>query len=148
MRDVVSYREKTALRRNDFLQILIDMKNSIRIEDQDETMFKDKKYTLTIEEIIAQSFIFFIAGFDTSSSAMQFSLYELARNEKLQEKARKEIDELFEKTGGKMTYEGVMELKYLSQVIDGKKKLFCVRVFCNFFLLKQKLYENIHQYQH
>lgn len=121
--DVVSVRENSNLRRNDFLQILIDMKNSVKIEDMDQTMFDDKKYTLTMDEIVAQSFVFFIAGFDTSSSTMQFALYELARNERLQQKARKEVDELFEKTGGKITYEAVMELKYLSQVIDGKLPL-------------------------
>lgn len=118
--DVVAAREKNNIRRNDFLQILIDMKNSVKVEDMDEEMFKDKKYTLTMNEIVAQSFVFFIAGFDTSSSTMQFCLYELARNAELQRKVREEIDGLYEKTGGRITYEGIMQLSYLSQVIDGE----------------------------
>lgn len=96
------------------------MKNSMKVEGMDEALFNEKKYTLNVNEIIAQSFVFFIAGFDTSSSTMQFALYELARNEKIQQKARKEVDEMYEKNGGKITYEGVMELKYLSQIVDGE----------------------------
>lgn len=113
VRDVINMREQNNTRRNDFMQILIDMKNNVKVDE-------NNKISLTVEEIVAQSFVFFVAGFDTSSTAMHFALYELARDDKLQQKARKEIDDLYERNGGRLTYDGVMELKFLSQIIDGR----------------------------
>lgn len=140
--DVITTREKSNLRRGDFLQILIDMRNNTKLDDMDENLFQENKYTLTMDEIVAQCFVFFIAGFDTSSSTMQFCLYELARNEKLQQKARQEVDEMYEKNRGKITYESIMELKYLAQVIDGKpltRKLLALLIMS--FVLNRSLEE-------
>lgn len=68
---------------------------------------------------IAQVFLFFIAGFHTSSSAMTFALYELARHPEMQERVRKEIDDVLEKSNGLITYENIKEMTYLQQVTDG-----------------------------
>lgn len=120
--EVISNRENNNVRRNDLMQLLIDMKNNRRIDDMDDALYKENRYAISVEEIVAESFLFFVAGFDTSSSAMQFALYELARNPQMQERVRREINDVCEKHGGKITYEGVMEMKYLGQVIDGKQK--------------------------
>ncbi|KAJ8944235.1 hypothetical protein NQ314_009512 [Rhamnusium bicolor] len=75
--------------------------------------------TLTIEEIAAQSFVFFIAGFETSSTTMTFALYELATHQDLQEKVRNEIKTVLAKHDNQITYDSLSELKYMKQVIDG-----------------------------
>jgi cytochrome P450 family 6 len=62
-----------------------------------------------------------LAGFETSSTTLSFCLYELAVNPDIQTKLREEIDVTLEKMGGKITYDGVQSMKYLGQVIDGKK---------------------------
>lgn len=59
-------------------------------------------------------------GFDTSSKAMQYTLLELARNQELQEKTRNDIKTVLNKYDGKLTYEGLEEMTYLRQVMDGK----------------------------
>lgn len=64
-------------------------------------------------------FLFFIAGFDTSSSAMTFALYELAQNPDIQDKLRKEIKEVLTRNHGEITYECIKEMTYLQQVLDG-----------------------------
>lgn len=76
-----------------------------------------------MEQAAAQAFLFFFAGFETSSSTMQFALYELALNPELQNKVQLEIDQLLAKNDGKLTYEGVMSLELLDRVVDGKSKL-------------------------
>ncbi|KAB0805037.1 hypothetical protein PPYR_02007 [Photinus pyralis] len=104
--DTVSYRETNALNRRDFMQILIDLKNSKSDDDR-----------LSIEEMAANTFVFFLAGFETSSTTMAFCLYELAKNPAIQDTLRQEISAIVEKHQA-VTYEAVTEMKYLSQVLD------------------------------
>lgn len=67
----------------------------------------------------AQSWVFFIAGFETSSSTLSFCLYELARNPDVQKKVQQEIDQVKEKHNGQLTYDAVHDMKYLEWCIDG-----------------------------
>lgn len=72
-------------------------------------------------EITTQCVTFFGAGFETSSTAISFTLLELALNPDIQDKLRTEVREYFEKNNGDLTYEGVMnEMSYLDKVVDGK----------------------------
>lgn len=106
----VAYRERENVQKNDFMNLLIELKNR---QDQD---------SLTLEEIAAQAFVFFLAGFETSSSTMGFALYELAINDDMQRKARQEINDTLKKYNNELTYEGVKELKYLYQILHGEYK--------------------------
>lgn len=103
VRETVAYREKNNVKRNDFMNLLLELKHS------DEGM--------SIEEIAAQTFIFFLAGSETSSTTMGFALYELAKNQDIQDKLRNEINDLIEKHNGAMTYECLMEMSYLEKVV-------------------------------
>lgn len=85
---------------------------------------KDDSTKLTIEEALAQVFVFYVAGFETSSTAMQWALYELALNPQLQEKAREEINRVLAKHDGKLTYEVIYEMDYVGRIIDGKTLIF------------------------
>lgn len=96
--------------RNDFFQLLIDIKK--------ECELKEEKFS--IENLAAQCFLFFIAGFETSSTATTFTLYELAKNTEIQDKVRQEIRDVLSKHNGEMTYEAIQEMKYLRCVLDGK----------------------------
>lgn len=68
--------------------------------------------------------MFFIAGFETSSTTMTFSLYELASNQNIQNKLRNEIETVIQRYDGKLTYEAIMDMPYLDQVINGKCNVF------------------------
>lgn len=50
---------------------------------------------------------------------MNFTLYQLATHQDVQDKSRKEIMEIIAKHDGKMTYEALMEMEYLNQVFNG-----------------------------
>ncbi|KAJ8913650.1 hypothetical protein NQ315_007367 [Exocentrus adspersus] len=109
--DTVSYREKNKVTRNDFLQLLIELKNKT-------TEVAGDGKSLTMDEIVAQSFIFFIAGFETSSTTMTFALFELATHPEIQDKVRTEIQDVLSRHDNKITYDSINELVYMKQVID------------------------------
>ncbi|XP_037904183.1 probable cytochrome P450 6a13 isoform X2 [Hermetia illucens] len=112
VRETVEFREKNNVRRNDFMDILIQLKNGGNGNGDS----KDGEAKLSFEEIAAQAFIFFLAGFETSSTNMTYSLYELAKNTEIQEKARREINEVLEKHSGEFTYDAMMEMTYIGHI--------------------------------
>ncbi|XP_052838745.1 probable cytochrome P450 6a20 [Drosophila gunungcola] len=110
IKDTVNYRVTNNVKRNDFMDMLIEMK--LKYDNGDH------QNGLTFNEIAAQAFIFFLAGFETSSTTMGFALYELAINQDVQDKLRKEIDSVLEKHNGKLDYDSMREMTYLDKVID------------------------------
>lgn len=69
-------------------------------------------------EAAAQAYVFFLAGFETSSTTVTFCLYELARNQDIQNKLREEIRIMIEKNGD-LTYCALNDMNYLHKVISG-----------------------------
>lgn len=47
-------------------------------------------------------------------------LYELAKNMDIQQRARNEILKVLEKYDGILSYESMMEMGYIDQIINGK----------------------------
>lgn len=109
VRDTVEYRENNNVNRNDFMDSLIKLKNS-----------PDKENAITLNEIAAQTFIFFAGGFDTSSAALTFCLYELSLNPQIQAKARSVVREAFAKHNEQFTYEMLMDMPYIDQILEGE----------------------------
>lgn len=68
---------------------------------------------MTYEQIAANVFVFYIAGSESSSSTIAYTLYELTQNEKLMQRAIDDIKITLEKHNGKLTYETIMEMKYI-----------------------------------
>nr|WDY85982.1 cytochrome P450 6HX2 [Pagiophloeus tsushimanus] len=114
VRENVEQRRKLNTRRNDFTQVLMDIQDA---SEKDNTQF-------SIDDLIANCVIFFLAGFDTSSKTMQYALAELARNQELQDKTRNDIKRVLDKNNGIMTYEGLQEMTYLRQVVDETLRLY------------------------
>lgn len=111
--ETIKYRKENNVQRNDFLSMLIQIMNTGKLEGEADDLGK-----MTFNELAAQVFLFFFAGFETSSSTMTFVLYEMALNLDIQEKARREIKEVIERHGGELTYDAAMELKYVDQIIQ------------------------------
>uniref|UniRef100_A0A1I8NNF1 Cytochrome P450 n=1 Tax=Stomoxys calcitrans TaxID=35570 RepID=A0A1I8NNF1_STOCA len=122
VRNTVDYREKNNVKRNDFMDMLIDLKNNkLMKSDTGEEMTN-----LTFGQIAAQAFVFLLAGFETSSTTMSFALYELAKNQEVQEKAREEIVKVLDKHSGLFTYECMREMVYLEQIIEETLRLYTI----------------------
>lgn len=104
VKDNIEYREKNNVERKDFLQLLIQIKNS--------------EIGMSLNEIAANSFIFLLAGMETSSSVASFTLFELALNQDIQDRLRQEIEEVLSRHDDNMTYDAIMEMKYLDMVFN------------------------------
>jgi len=68
----------------------------------------------------AQCFLFFVAGFDTSSFILNMTLLELAVNTDIQKTLQEEIDHFAAQNENKITYELVNSMPYLHKVIQGR----------------------------
>jgi cytochrome P450 family 6 len=75
---------------------------------------------VTMNVIAAQAFVFFLAGFETSSTTMTFCLHQLAVNPDIQERLRTEIDTVLQKYDGNITYDSIFEMEYLDKIVNGK----------------------------
>ncbi|XP_033326756.2 putative cytochrome P450 6a14 [Megalopta genalis] len=108
--DTMNYREVNNVVRPDFINMLLELKRNPRQLENVE---------LTDSFLTSQAFVFFVAGFETSSSTIGHALYELALQPDVQDKLRKEIRENLEENareGKSLTYEQVKEFKYLDAV--------------------------------
>ncbi|EDS34511.1 cytochrome P450 9b1 [Culex quinquefasciatus] len=76
-------------------------------------------HVMTENEMIGQCFFFFLAGFDTVSTALTFLAYELALNPDVQEKLRKEVEDTNRMlNGGSLTYDSLHKMTYLDMVLS------------------------------
>lgn len=107
----VAFREENNIERPDFLDIMLKAKHW----ESESRSFQQ----FSIEEIAAQIFTFFVAGFETSSTTISMALYELAQQPDLQERARDEIAKAFKASPEGLTYEAISELTYIDMIIFG-----------------------------
>lgn len=99
IRETVQMRHKNNIVRPDMIQLLMEASQ------------------VSIDDIIAQAFIFFFAGFAPSSALMGFIAHELAVNPEIQEKLYNEIDYFIKQENGEISYETLSKMKYLDMVI-------------------------------
>ncbi|KOC63619.1 Cytochrome P450 6a9, partial [Habropoda laboriosa] len=112
VKDTINYRKENNIIRHDFIDRLIELKqHSGKIENV------GRVHKMTDALLTSQAFVFFVAGFKTSSSAMAHALYESAQNQGIQDKLREEIRESVEKHGRIITYEQIKEMKYMDKVM-------------------------------
>ncbi|KAL7024354.1 hypothetical protein ACKWTF_013006 [Chironomus riparius] len=110
VKHVMEERQKTGEVRHDLIDILNELKK-MDIRDVDGKPIHD-------DVLYAQAAVFFIAGFETSSSSSSFAIYELVRNPHIQDRVRDEIKDMLKNHNGEVTYDGVMnETPYLYQVL-------------------------------
>ncbi|XP_029175225.1 cytochrome P450 6A1-like [Nylanderia fulva] len=107
--DSMNYRETNNVIRHDFIDLLRELKKHPE---------KVGDIKLTESLIASQAFVFFLAGFETSSTTISHALYELAINQDVQDKLREEIDEEYTKNGSNLIYENIKKMNYLDKVFN------------------------------
>ncbi|XP_055589837.1 cytochrome P450 9e2-like [Uranotaenia lowii] len=98
--DNIRQRKEQGIVRNDMIDTLL------AISKQDEKWSEN--------ELIAQCFLFFLAGLDTVATAMTFMAYELCLNPDVQHKLYQEVFKIEES----LTYEKLQQMTYMDQVVS------------------------------
>ncbi|KAJ3648665.1 hypothetical protein Zmor_020451 [Zophobas morio] len=105
----LKYREDNNIIRNDFLHIIHQLMKS----------HKD----FTEVDATAHAAGFFGDGYETSSIAMHFFLYELAANPETQIKLREEVNKAFEENNNTLPYEEIQKMAYLDAAFSEALRL-------------------------
>ena len=112
VRTTIATRDAEHITRPDMLQLMMDVRG------------KEGHRELDIDDMTAQAFIFFLGGFETSSTAMCFATHEIAANPEIQTKLQQEIDKVLEESNGEVSYEVINRLEYLDAVISEALRLY------------------------
>lgn len=122
----LEYREKSNVTRKDFFQLLMQLRNTGSISEDGDWSSKatSKTKSISVEDMAAEAYIFFIGGFESSSTTMSFCLYEMSKDQEAQNKAYEEITRVLAKHNGQLTYDSLAEMTYMENSIDGNKLIF------------------------
>ncbi|XP_063378800.1 cytochrome P450 6B6-like [Cydia fagiglandana] len=116
--------------RHDFIDLLLELEGKGKIVGESIERRNPDGTPVTVEMemdlkmMAAQVFIFFAAGFETSSSATSYTLHQLAFNPELQLKIQLEIDEVLQKYDDKLCYDAVTEMTLLSMAFKEAMRMF------------------------
>ncbi|CAG9792349.1 unnamed protein product [Diatraea saccharalis] len=116
--------------RNDFIDLLLEVKKKGNMVGESIEKKNPDGSPIIVERelddllIAAQVFVFFAAGFETSSSTSSFTLHQLAFNPDKQEKCQEEIDEVLKKYDGKLCYDSLTEMKYLKMCFNEAMRIY------------------------
>ncbi|XP_046584201.1 cytochrome P450 3A29-like [Haliotis rubra] len=108
----------------DFLQMMMDASIEEGKDDNndDGQTVKHSVRHLSTDEIVAQCILFFVAGYETTGTALTFISYNLAKNPDVQEKAYNEVKEIL--GNEEPNYDNIGKLKYLDNVISETLRLY------------------------
>ncbi|XP_063366340.1 cytochrome P450 6B7-like [Cydia amplana] len=116
--------------RNDFIDMLLELKAKGKMVGESVVHKKSDgtpcmtEIEMDDELIAAQVFVFFAAGFETSSSATSYTLHELAHHPEHQKKCQQEIDEVLARYDNKLCYDAIKEMKYLGMCFSEGLRIF------------------------
>ncbi|KMQ86496.1 cytochrome p450 9e2-like protein [Lasius niger] len=105
--ETIRTRDEQGIVRPDMIHLLMQAR------DKDDA----NNYKMTLDDIVSQAFLFFSAGFETSSILMCFVAHELAVNLDIQDCVRKEVQHHFAE-GNEISYESLSKMTYMDMVIS------------------------------
>ncbi|XP_044270810.1 probable cytochrome P450 9f2 [Tribolium madens] len=126
IKDTIRTRKEKNIIRPDMIHLLLEAQKGRQQEEhldvdegfssvsESKLIKQNQKQEITSEDIISQALIFFLAGFDTVATLLNFLFYELAINPDIQNRLRAEM----QSAGEKVTYETLLKLKYLDMVVS------------------------------
>ncbi|XP_054157849.1 cytochrome P450 3A24-like [Oppia nitens] len=127
--------EGNAKRYKDYIQLMINAQNKTQdtIDDQemddlnpeifgvtDSLKYNDLKGEVTDTDLLATSFVFFVAGYETTATALAHLFYSLAVNQDCQQRLYEEIKQI----DGKYDYESIAQMPYLEACVAETLRLY------------------------
>ncbi|XP_072748026.1 cytochrome P450 9e2-like [Anoplolepis gracilipes] len=103
--ETMRVREEQGIIRPDMIHLLMQARD------------KNISNEMILEDMVAQAFGFFLAGFETSSILMCFVAHELALNRDIQDRLREEVQQHL--TGeNELSYESLSKMTYMDMVVS------------------------------
>lgn len=102
--DAIEYRKHTQLKRCDFLNFLLELKEAKNYTDNDVAAF---------------SAIFLFDGFETTSMILSQALFHIAKNVECQTELRAEIVEHFPTHTSIPTADSINKMPYIENIVNG-----------------------------
>ncbi|CAG2173396.1 unnamed protein product, partial [Oppiella nova] len=139
--------ESNGVKSVDFLQLMLDsMDREDRVDseerdDKSGDQINSEKYReiqalkgsdkrLTSDEIIAQCILFFIAGYETTTSTLCLCLHNIAKHPAVQQRLYTEVIEFYRQNSqNDQDYDSLNTLKYLDAVIQETQRLYPAAIF-------------------
>ncbi|XP_049644601.1 cytochrome P450 3A12-like [Suncus etruscus] len=100
--------------RVDLLQLMLNSQNSKTVETHK---------AMTDVELVAQSILFVLAGYDSTTNSLSFIMHSLATHPDIQLKLQQEIDSTFPNKAPP-TYDTLMQMEYLDMVVKESLRLY------------------------
>ncbi|KAJ8713132.1 hypothetical protein PYW08_008436 [Mythimna loreyi] len=121
-------RNYTPTSRNDFVDLMLKLKSNHSMTGDSLKNMKDEtggKVTLDVNDdlLVAQCFLFFGAGYETSATTLSYTMFELAKHPEAQERLLAEVDEYLRRHDNVLKYECVAETPYMQACIDEALRL-------------------------
>lgn len=116
--------------RNDFVDLLLELEKKGKMCGESiENVNKDGQplkveMDMDMKMMVAQLFVFFAAGFETSSSATSYTLHQLAYNPDIQTRVQEDIDRVMSKYDNKLCYEAIAEMTLLDMAFKESMRKF------------------------
>lgn len=154
----IKTREENGIFRPDMINLLMEVKQGVYKQNDEEESHANIGFATVEEsnvgkatvkrewnddEIVAQCFLFFIAGFDTSSTLLSFMGYELATNPAIQQKLYEEIVEMNETLSGKpLNYDSLQKMQYMDMVLSETLRMWPPAGLTDRFCVKDYVYND------
>ncbi|XP_042886029.1 cytochrome P450 3A7-like [Penaeus japonicus] len=119
---------KKGSRRGDFLDLLLETQSPSDGDKDPGNQSSKSKQGLDDPTIVSQCVVFLIAGYGTTASALSYTAFLLAKYPEAQERLRRELHEVVEEHGD-VTYQGIMEAKFLDACIMETLRLYPTSVY-------------------
>ncbi|GBN36410.1 Cytochrome P450 3A21 [Araneus ventricosus] len=160
IRKVMEMRRKNPeTKKNDLLQLMLDSSvvdsgdvdvsrleagNAELEKGGNEETGNKKMRRMTEAEIVSSAFSVLLAGYETTSTALAYTTYLLAKHQDVQENLYQEIKDLIER-GQKLEYATINKLPYLDKVLNESMRMYPpVHLFTNRYALEDVQYGDIH----
>lgn len=156
--DNMKQRDAHGIVRNDMIHMLMEVQKGALKHQKDEKDTKDAGFATVEEsnvgksahsrvwtenELIAQCFLFFLAGFDTVSTCMTFLTYELTKNPDIQKRLYEEVLETEKSLDGKpLSYEALQSMEYMDMVISEALRMWPPAVVSDRYCVKDYMYDD------
>ncbi|XP_017070438.2 cytochrome P450 9c1 [Drosophila eugracilis] len=119
--DAIRCRKEQSIVRPDMIHLLMEAQRQFKADGEGsrESGNHEERAEFNDDDLLAQCLLFFSAGFETVSTCLSFTSYELLMNPEVQDKLYAEILDVKEQLGDKpLDYDTLMGMKYLDCVVS------------------------------